>query len=155
MSEKILINDLPARQKQLLEKLELPSHLLSRIKNATQEQADTIRDVLSLIYPTPGEKDYGARALTAINVSVLQTVIEDILKNFNHEANFYHKDYSNMSKMVTALTKVMATQTNLMKELKSLSLIGAPNLHVHHHARGVPKFKDGTVIVIGEDRSGD
>jgi hypothetical protein len=148
MTNDIKLTDITERQQQLIKKLEIPNNLLSRLKNVSEDQKNTIQDVLALIYPSTEDGDFGAKSLMSINVAILSTVIEDVVKNFNFSSGFYDSDGSRCRVLVDSLCKVMKVQNDTLKQMKQLSLVGVPQLHIHQHARGVPSFNDNTVLVV-------
>lgn len=148
MTNEVRIADLNKKQQELFNSLRIPNQLLSRLKNVSDDQKNTIQDVLALIYPSAEDKDFGAKSIMSINVAILSTVIEDLVKNFNFNSNFYISDAKNHKTMIDALCNVVKTQTQTMTEMKKMSMVGAPQLHIHQHARGIPSFHDDAVVII-------
>jgi hypothetical protein len=147
--KKIQITDIAQHQNKLLESLSLPKSITCRLQNVTEDQKAVIFDVLALIYPNINDKDYGPKSIMATNVAILSTIIDDIVKNFNYDAQFYSKNNPAYIRFIDSLCKVMKTQTELIKEMKNISLIGLPALHIHQHAKGVPSFHDNAVVITG------
>jgi hypothetical protein len=136
------------QQNKMLEKLKIPNKLISKIKHMSQEQLDTVEDVLKLLSLDTNDRDFGAKSLMTYNVAILSMIMQDILKNFNFSAKSYNKNDPGHQKLIDSVCKVIETQNKTLEKMKNITIMGAPSLHVHHHAKGVPSFHENAVVIL-------